>query len=96
MESSSGADVLAERGQPYDIFDGVNRLILGGGKLGLASRFIAISYTRVNVNLRWVLINTDRLYQPLPAVALAIVMPFVLSLVCCLLSLSLSCHAVVI
>jgi hypothetical protein len=62
MESSSGADVLAEEGTAARYFDGVDRLILGGGKLGLASRLVAISYTRVNVNLRWVFDNTDRLY----------------------------------
>jgi hypothetical protein len=47
IESSSGADVLAEMGQPHDSL----MESIGGGKLGLASRLVAaISYTRVNVN----------------------------------------------
>jgi len=55
MESFSGADVLAEEGTVVRYFDGVDRLILGGGKLRLASRLVATTYTRVNVNLRQVL-----------------------------------------
>ena len=52
MESSSGVDVLAEKGIAVRYFNRVGRLILGRGKLGLASRLVAISYTRVNINLR--------------------------------------------
>jgi hypothetical protein len=55
MESSSGADVLAEEGIAAQYFDGVSRQILSRGKLGLALRLVAISYTRVNVNFRWFL-----------------------------------------
>jgi hypothetical protein len=42
MESSSGADVLPEEETAVRYFYGVDRLILVRGKLGLASRLVAI------------------------------------------------------
>jgi hypothetical protein len=52
IESSSGANVLAEEGTAARYFNRVNKLILNGGKPRLASRLVTTTYIKVNINLR--------------------------------------------
>ena len=70
MESSSGADVLAERATAARYLNRVDRLIVVEASLGWLRN--SLLYSRVNVNLRQFFIQ---LVIPLFAIVLAIVLP---------------------